>query len=143
MSPTTVAVSPTASLPVALKPVPKTLEKINTIYLHNRIAELMAHTTRYAFKGTSRLASDAGVSKSAVCRLLNGNSSPSYALVVAITHALEEHLKRPLDPRDLVSPNGFYLTQSTCELVGCRGCALSRRHTASPQPPRGEKAEGR
>jgi hypothetical protein len=36
----------------------------------NRIFAVMAHTTRYAFKGESRLASDAGVSKSAVCRLL-------------------------------------------------------------------------
>lgn len=132
MSPTTIAVSRTTSLPVALKSVHKAPEKINTVYLENRIAEVMAHTTRYAFKGTSRLASDAGVSKSAVCRLLNRNSSPSYALVVAITHALEKQVKCPLDPRDLVSLGSSYLTRSTCELVGCRGCALSLKATPDP-----------
>lgn len=97
-------------------------KKINTTQVHNRILALMAHTTRYAFKGETRLAADAGVSKSAVCRLLNGQSSPSFALVVAITHALEKHLKRRLDPRDLISLDGAYLTTSACELAGCKGC---------------------
>ncbi len=68
----------------------------------------MAHTTRYAFKGEGRLASDAGVSKSAVSRLVNGLSSPSFAVVSAIAHALEKRLGRPLDPRELVSFNGCY-----------------------------------
>lgn len=96
--------------------------KINNSQLHNRILALMAHTTRYAFKGETRLASDAGVSKSAVCRLLNGRSSPSFVLVVAITKALEKRLGRPLDPRDLISLDGHYPTTSACELAGCKGC---------------------
>ena len=96
--------------------------KINTTQVHNRILALMAHTSRYAFKGETRLAQDAGVSKSAVCRLLNGQSSPSFALVVAITKALENHLKRPLDPRDLISVDGHYPTVSACVLAGCKGC---------------------
>lgn len=96
--------------------------KINLSQMHNRILALMAHTTRYAFKGGTRLAADAGVSKSAVCRLLNGQSSPSFALVLAITKALEKHLHRPLDPRDLISLDGHYPTASACQLAGCKGC---------------------
>jgi len=101
--------------------------KVNTSEVHNRILALMAHTNRYAFKGESRLASDAGVSKSAVCRLLNGQSSPSFALVSSITRALELHLQRGLegrrlDPHELISLDGTYPTASACALAGCRGC---------------------
>lgn len=92
----------------------------HTIY--NRIAAIMAHTTRYAFKGGSRLAADAGVSKSAVCRLLKGQSSPSYALLSRLVQALERHLGRFLDLRDLISLDGTYPTRSVCQLTGCRGC---------------------
>lgn len=45
---------------------------IRTVRVHNRIAAVMAHTSRYAFKSESRLAADAGVSKSALNRLING-----------------------------------------------------------------------
>ena len=82
----------------------------------------MAHTTRYAFKGESRLATDAGVSKSAVSRLLNGLSSPSFALVSALTKALSKRLNRPLDPHEMLSFDGNYPTPSICELCGCKGC---------------------
>jgi len=103
------------------------IPKINTSPVHNRILALMAHTTRYAFKGESRLAKDAGVSKSAVCRLLNGQSSPSFALVSSITRALEPHLQRGLqgqrlDPHELISLDGTYPTASACQLAGCKGC---------------------
>lgn len=97
-------------------------KRINGFQPHNRIMALMAHTTRYAFKGETRLAQDAGVSKSAICRLLNGHSSPSFALVAAVTRALEARLGRPLDPRDLISLDGAYPTASACELAGCNGC---------------------
>ncbi len=101
--------------------------KINTSQVHNRILALMAHTNRYAFKGESRLASDAGVSKSAVCRLLNGQSSPSFATVSALTLALEPHLQgglkgKGLNPLELISLDGSYPTASACELAGCKGC---------------------
>ncbi len=103
------------------------IPKVNTSQVHNRILALMAHTSRYAFKGESRLAHDAGVSKSAVCRLLNGQSSPSFALVSALTRALEPHLQRGLcgqrlDPHELISLDGTYPTASACELAGCKGC---------------------
>lgn len=96
--------------------------KINSSQVHNRILALMAHTTRYAFQGETRLANDAGVSKSAVSRLLTGQSSPSFALVVALTKVLEKRLGRSLDPRDLISLDGSYPTATACELAGCRGC---------------------
>jgi len=97
----------------------------------------MAHTTRYAFKGESRLAADSGVSKSAVCRLINGQSSPSFALVCALTKALEQRLGKRLDPRELISFDGTYPTRSVCELAGCKGClpkeAYDERETLRPE----------
>ncbi|BCM94118.1 hypothetical protein IAD21_06021 [Abditibacteriota bacterium] len=127
MAPSTLAVSPMALasdvLAMSTRQSDKTgIDKINSVHWHNRIMALMVHTTHYAFQGETRLAQDAGVSKSAVCRLLNGHSSPSFALVMAITKALELRLGRPLDPRDLISLDGCYPTASVCELAGCRGC---------------------
>ena len=104
--------------------------KINGSQVHNRILALMAHTTRYAFQGETRLAKDAGVSKSAVSRLLTGQSSPSFALVVALTKALEKRLERALDPRDLISLDGNYPTATACELAGCRGCLPAEAYDA-------------
>lgn len=116
--------TPLAATAVHSHPTPS---KINVSQAHNRILALMAHTSRYAFKGESRLAVDAGVSKSAVCRLLNGQSSPSFALVSAITKVLEKHLQgglqgKRLDPHELISFDGTYPTPSACELAGCKGC---------------------
>ena len=88
----------------------------------NRISDLMAHTDRYAFRGVSRLASDARVSASSVSRLINGKINPSFMLVSRVATALETQLKRPVDPRDLVGEHGKFLTRFTCDLAGCRGC---------------------
>lgn len=117
----------TLSASVVMPRRTNSLPKVNTSQVHNRILALMAHTNRYAFKGESRLAADAGVSKSAVCRLLNGQSSPSFALVSSITRALEPHLQRGLegrrlDPHELISLDGTYPTASACALAGCKGC---------------------
>ncbi len=101
--------------------------KVNTqkIYqrkLHNRLRAVMSHTIRYAFKGEARLAHDAGVSKSALNRLINGQSSPSFALVCALSEALSKRLKRRIEPRELVSCDGSYPTRYVCALCGCNGC---------------------
>jgi transcriptional regulator with XRE-family HTH domain len=90
--------------------------------LHNRIAAVMLHATRYAFRSRSRLARDCGLSKSAVSRLLRGDSSPSYVVVARVADALERALGVPIDPRELVSETGEYPTTFVCSLVGCRGC---------------------
>lgn len=90
--------------------------------VNNRLLAVMAHLSRYSFQGQARLAKDAGVSRSAVCRLINGRSSPSFALVLALTRALEQQLGKRVDPRELLSMDGSYPTPSVCELVGCKGC---------------------
>lgn len=89
---------------------------------HNRVAILMAHTTRYAFEPQARLARDVGVARSTISRILSGQRSPTLPLALKIVTALEEALKVPLDPRDVFSPDGTYPTRSGCEVSGCRGC---------------------
>lgn len=90
--------------------------------VRNRIGAVMAHTRRYAFRGESRLADDAGISRAALNRLVRGRSSPSFVHVVALTQALERALGRSLDPREVISLDGIYPTVSVCQLCGCRGC---------------------
>jgi len=109
-------------------PIQSSVTRINVRPVSNRISALMAHTTRYAFKGESRLATDAGVSKSAVSRLLNGQSSPSFALVSALTKAFSKRLNLLLDPHEMISFDGSYPTPSVCELCGCRGCLPSEAY---------------
>ncbi len=90
--------------------------------VYNRIRTLMIHAPRYSFQGQARLAADAGVSRSTISRLLSGRINPSFRLAQAVTVSLEKHLKRPLDPREVLSPDGTYPTASGCEIAGCRGC---------------------
>jgi hypothetical protein len=35
---------------------------------------------------------------------------------------MENKLGRRIDPRDIISIDGEYLTPSICELTGCKGC---------------------
>lgn len=88
----------------------------------NRVSDLMVHTNRYAFRGVTRLATDARVSASSISRLINGKINPSFLLVARIATALETQLGFRVDPRDLVAEYGEFLTRFTCDLVGCRGC---------------------
>lgn len=88
----------------------------------NRVSDVMAHTTRYAFKGVARLARDAGVSPSAVSRLINGRMNPSFLMVARIADALERELGFRIDPRELVAEGGRFPTRHACELARCRGC---------------------
>src|SRR5688572_10342603 len=89
---------------------------------HNRIEAIMAHTSRYSFRGTSRLAKDAGVSKSTICQLIHGQSSPLYVTLKRIVSQLEFQIGRRLGTREVVSENGTYPTPFVCKLVGCAGC---------------------
>lgn len=88
----------------------------------NRIAAVMEHIPRYTIQGQARLAADAGVSRSAVSRLLSGQTEPSFSVALAITSALEWKLGRKLEPRELFSLDGRYPTANACVLCGCRGC---------------------
>lgn len=101
---------------------PRKTSAVQQPIVHNRIVAIMAHTTRYAFRGESRLADDAGISRSALCRLINGQTSPSFAVVSTITRALSKALGTALNPHDVISMDGTYPTASVCVLAGCRGC---------------------
>lgn len=90
--------------------------------LHNRVQTVMVHVSRYSFQGRARLAADAGLSRSTISRMINGQTSPSHALVQAVTDALSVHLKKPLVPHDLFSRDGSYHERSGCRLSGCTGC---------------------
>jgi len=89
----------------------------------SRISDVMAHTSRYAFKGAGRLARDAKVSRSAVSRFMSGRSNPSFLMVARIADALEKELGYRIDPRDLVAEEGRFPTRYACDLIeSCRGC---------------------
>jgi hypothetical protein len=106
------------------------LLKITRRPVHNRVMAILSHIPRYAFQGETRLALDSGISKSALCRMVNGQSSPSFALVTAITRALEKRTGLHLDPREIVSLDGNYPTMSVCQLMGCRGCMPEHAYEA-------------
>jgi len=88
----------------------------------NRFSDVMMHSDRFAFRGVSRLAEDAGVSPSSVSRLINNKLNPSFAFVARLTAAVEKQLGYRIDPRDLIAESGNFLTALNCVLVGCRGC---------------------
>ncbi len=88
----------------------------------NRFADVMAHHDRFAFKGVSRLALEAGVSPSSVSRLINGKMNPSFLMVARLTEALERQLGFRIDPRDLVAESGRFLEPFVCDLMSCDGC---------------------
>jgi transcriptional regulator with XRE-family HTH domain len=92
----------------------------------NRFGDAMVHLDRYAFKGVARLAKDARVSASSVSRLLNGKMNPSFLMVARLTTAIERQLGLRIDPRDLISESGQFLTRYVCDLVGCSGCIPER-----------------
>lgn len=88
----------------------------------NRIRAAMVHCPRYAFRGVSRLADDAGISRSTVSRLVRGLTEPTFAIVSTVTAELEKASKRRIDPRELVTTNDCFPTRTVCNLMGCKGC---------------------
>lgn len=89
---------------------------------HNRIAAIMAHTSRYAFRGTCRLAADACVSKSTISYLVRGQTIPLFPTARSVVNCLERALNRRLDYDEVLSPDGSYPTVFVCQLVGCTRC---------------------
>ena len=99
--------------------------------VHHRLEAILLHVNWYLFAPVARLARDAGVSHSALSRVLSGRAAPSFALAWKVTHALERRLGAALpggrlDPREVFSLDGTYPTASVCELVGCPGCKLAQ-----------------
>lgn len=117
---------------------------------NNRVAQIAAHIPWYGFRTQSRLARESGVSPSAISRLMRHRVQPTLRVSLAVTEALSRRLGRPLDVREvfLVSnarslshdslsdaPARDYPTPCVCQLVGCRGCALTRRSSTSSLSP--------
>ena len=82
----------------------------------------MQHIPYFSIGGPARLARDAGVAKSTISRLLSGKSTPSYRLVIAVTHAIERRANQAIGAHELFSASGTYGTQSVCSLMQCGGC---------------------
>lgn len=95
---------------------------------HNRILAIMSHITRYSFRGTSRLAADAGVSKSTISHLVRGLQIPLYITARRVVKCLEFQLGRSLQSDEVISLDGSYPTPSVCELCRCRGCLPDAIH---------------
>lgn len=93
--------------------------------VHNRIAAVMAHTLRYAFRPQARLSQDSGISQAVISRLIAGRSRPQYLTAVRISLALGRSAGTILPMDELFSPDGRYPTASVCELTGCRRCSLT------------------
>lgn len=89
---------------------------------HNRVAAMMLHTKWYSSCPTSRLAHDAGVAKSTICKMMHGRANPLYSTTLRVVKCLERDLGLPLDHREVFSEDGSYPTQFVCAVVGCRGC---------------------
>jgi hypothetical protein len=88
----------------------------------NRLLAVLMHVPYYSIEGPARVAADAGVARSTVCRLIRGQSLPSFRLMWQVAAAIEKRLGNPVDPRDLFTFDGRYPTASVCTLCGCRGC---------------------
>lgn len=98
--------------------------------MRSRLEAVMVHVNWYLFAPVARLARDAGVSHSALSRVLSGKSAPSFTLAWKVARAIEGRLGETLpggrlDPRELFSLDGTYPTPSACELVGCPGCRMA------------------
>ena len=90
--------------------------------LVSRIADVLSHSSALAFKGTSKLLAESGLSRTGLFRLIRGGGNPSYHSVLRVTSALESLLGRSLDPRELIALNGNFPTAFVCFLMGCTGC---------------------
>ena len=91
---------------------------------HNRLEAVLVHVDAYLLTPVTSLARDAGVSHSALSRVLTGQAAPSFTLACKIARALERRLgaRLPgghLDPSELFSLDGTYPTPSVCDLAGC------------------------
>lgn len=90
--------------------------------IQNRVKVLLVHIPKFSIQGQARLATEVGVSRSTISRLVHGRINPSYRLARGVTDVLERMLGKPLDMREVFSTDGTYLTPSGCALCRCHGC---------------------
>lgn len=89
--------------------------------VRNRLDAILWHVPRYTVRGTSRLASDAGIAKSAVSRLRRGKGHPDYIVLYRVAEAIGRQIGRTLDLREIAVEEGDeYPTPFVCEIFGCR-----------------------
>lgn len=119
----------------AIERLPESIERLpGSLPMHNRIPQLMAHAGRYSFRGLPQLARDAGISRSALYRLVQEKTYPTLDQAHRITHALSEALGKPLDINEVFSPTDSYPTPSACTLCDCQGCSPEWPYTPKPRP---------
>lgn len=53
---------------------------------------------------------------------MSGKVNPSFMLIARLTSAIERQVGFHIDPRDLISEYGEFLTPYMCDLAKCRGC---------------------
>ena len=95
-------------------------------HFHNRIASIAAHTSRYGFRSLPRLAQDTGISRSALYRMVQGETRPRLDQAQRIVQALSQALKMPLSLDEVYSADDRYPTESACTLCGCQGCRMEQ-----------------
>lgn len=71
----------------------------------NRLGDYFENSQEYWFHGPQRrFAREAGVSESALSRILRQDAAPSYRNICRIVALLEKKLGKKLDPRDIFQP---------------------------------------
>lgn len=88
----------------------------------NRLRAVLLHVPWYTIEGAARLATDVGVSRSTISRLLGGRQNPSFHLADSIATAVSKRARRTVEAREIFSRSGTYPTASACTLMGCAGC---------------------
>ena len=101
---------------------PTTQKRHPVCHVQNRVAGVLQHIPAYYFSPQKGLAKDTGLSRSAVSRILNGETCPLGNAMLSISAALGRRLGKHIDPSELFSLDGTYPTPYICSLVGCPGC---------------------
>lgn len=83
----------------------------------SRLGDFMSHITPLAFRGSPRLAKEAGIARRNATRLLYSECNPTFLTVARITSVIEKHLGTRIDPRDIFAEWGDFLTPHLCDLI--------------------------
>ena len=86
----------------------------------SRLPEFVRHIPHYWFRTQARLAKDSGVSAATVSRAMRG-AQPTVPHALQMVEALSRRFGKPLDVREIFSPDGTYPTPSVCDLLECSG----------------------
>ena len=96
--------------------------------IESRLSEAITHVPRYSGRVRMRLSADSGVPKTTLRRLLKGHCNPSFLIVCRVISAIERQTGKRLDPRELFSEGGAFLSDYVCEAMDCSGCLPEESH---------------